>query len=111
MLSNEEITKETYNKIAIEYTNHTSSNQINIRQILDSDIERVLKLIKQPFGNKNVLVPGAGDARDAILFKNNGFETTCIDYSLQMKEIAVKNGYPSNNYVVNDIRNENVVKR
>lgn len=111
MLSNEEITRETYNKVALEYTNHTKTNQTNIRQILDSDIERVLKLINKPFSNKNVFLPGAGDARDAIIFEKNGFETTCIDYSLQMKEIAVKNGYSSNSYVVNDIRHENIIKK
>ncbi len=104
MTTNEQITQATYNKIAEVYSKHTTDTQPHIRELLDTDLESTINLFGLDDKVKKVLIVGAGDGRDGILFNENGFHAICIDYSSSMKELAIKNGFPENDYTHCDVR-------
>jgi hypothetical protein len=103
MTTNEQITKETYDRNAKNYTDHTNQTMPHIRALLDSDIDYVVNIDSQN-QNKKVLIVGAGDARDGLIFLGKSYTAICNDYSKSMKEIAIKNGFPSSHYLCEDIR-------
>lgn len=109
MKTNEEITKETYNKIAASYTKHTKEFYSDIRRMLDSDLECFLDNLIGVDPNLTLLIVGAGDGRDALIFNKKGFRTLCIDYSVEMKKLALNSGIKDEDYLITDIRDFNSV--
>ena len=105
MTTNEQITKETYNAIADSYIEHIRDSQPEIRAMLDSDIDTVIKYFNtESLYDNNVLIVGAGDGMDGLIFNTMGFRSICNDFSSSMKTLAIQKGFPENDYILSDIR-------
>lgn len=99
----EEITKETYNRIAPRYSESTIFPVF--RRMIEGDARRMLEIIpKGP--QSSLLIVGCGDGRDYLLFKDHVEKVAFLDYSLEMMKIASEN-YPEVGCYLEDFRDMN----
>lgn len=79
----EQITRQTYDRIAAEYCASTPAPRVR-RRIVRAALMFERLLVR----NGHILVLGAGDGRDAAIFLAKGHRTTSLDYSAAMLHLG-----------------------
>ena len=79
----EDITRNTYNRIARAYSFETSDSRVRLG--IAPSLFKFSGLIPQ---TGRVLVAGAGDGRDALQLKKRGIVPVCLDYAHSMNTIG-----------------------
>jgi SAM-dependent methyltransferase len=75
----EDVTRETYDRVAVQYCETTRVN--DTRQAV---VSTLADFVEELAPNSRVLVLGAGDGRDAALLLAAGHRVVCVDYSTSM---------------------------